>query len=568
MLVLKDAKRILNFFGHSDSNIEPILFQDSNNIGLFITYKTKYGHLSRATFFQEEKDLREFLTVYNWYRKNIKKEEVYVEFDEYATSSPKITFKYNDKIASVSNINEIENNPVIVELTNVEVLEIENYNQEIIEIIEKQIYSFYEEIKKTTNELNIVISNYNNKKEELSTIISASGLLEIKEAKETPFENYNNMINNIKINIINSSTENDFQNNYNNLIDIFEKVKTDKFFIENKYLIEFLNMELNRINTIINSYENYQEELSNNKGIFKKKLPKFSKYLENIEMPVNNTNKESIELNIKNSAAASLLEYKNKNSDEIALLLGLKKEDKAVIDVTLEPLVEEKANFPEISELLNTYFKSLDLNERNLLLVLNSPLRNIINTIRNNYSTNQLNIKELKKNIKLSQEINNLYEVLSNEENYTNTRKYLKYLNLDSLDEFINSVITIIKNLNVKSTELLYDLDISFKLGNTNSINYISVSFKGDYINNDIGENNYCNTKLISGSKVYYCPYKTVLNDGVLELIDSNNELIIDLKQYEISNIMSQKVVAYALENKKNSIKEFYSKNYLSFDLN
>lgn len=72
-MTLKEAKEIMKFYGFINDNIEPTLCQKNDDIGIFATFKTDYGHLSRFIKFSNKDEMKDFMTLYLYYRKNLKK---------------------------------------------------------------------------------------------------------------------------------------------------------------------------------------------------------------------------------------------------------------------------------------------------------------------------------------------------------------------------------------------------------------------------------------------------------------------------------------------------------------
>ena len=72
-MTYNEAEKIMNSYGFVNNSIEPTLCYKDNNMGIFATFKTNYGHLSRFIIFNSPKDMKNFLDLYVYYRKNINK---------------------------------------------------------------------------------------------------------------------------------------------------------------------------------------------------------------------------------------------------------------------------------------------------------------------------------------------------------------------------------------------------------------------------------------------------------------------------------------------------------------
>ena len=129
---LNSAKNIMNYFGFRNNSLEPTLCNDRNNkIGLFITFKTLYGHLSRFISFLDEKEMKNFMKVYLFYRKHINDESMNVVFDNYEKLSPAVSFYYHNILVNEKNLDDLN-----ILNTNIEELIIDTTLDENIKLLE------------------------------------------------------------------------------------------------------------------------------------------------------------------------------------------------------------------------------------------------------------------------------------------------------------------------------------------------------------------------------------------------------------------------------------------------
>ena len=85
-------------------------------------------------------------------------------------------------------------------------------------------------------------------------------------------------------------------------------------------------------------------------------------------------------------------------------------------------------------------FNNLSKEARNECLIVSSPLKELINIIINFDSSKDIYNTMMKEEY-YKNKFNEMYVVLSNKDNYVLARKYLKLIKLDTLEEFVNSLI-------------------------------------------------------------------------------------------------------------------------------
>lgn len=506
---LNSAKNIMNYFGFRNNSLEPTLCNDrTNKIGLFITFKTLYGHLSRFISFLDEKEMKNFMKVYLFYRKHINDENMNVVFDNYEKLSPKVSFYFHNILVNENNLDDLN-----ILNTNIEELVIDttlDENIKLLEVIKGQIIEFINEIKSVESELEELLKTYK---------------ANVNEYKKTIDENYEetnykpekiqeaNILKRIEI-ILQDVTEINFDTKYNEMIETYKNVLNNEKYYHNIYSIELLKNEINKIDELKNSYENYINNTKKKSGIFKKKIS-FQEYLS--DNPLNEIfiDEQNIYNDIKIKNSSLIIKWVNNSYEDLKKINGIVKNK-----------IEEKnvASKTDINS-LEKYFNNLSKKARNGCLIVSSPLKELINIIINFDSSKDIYNTMMKEEY-YKNKFNEMYIVLSNKDNYALARKYLKLIKLDTLEEFVNSLIDFVNNLNIETLSLNVDDTLKYKMGLILKKGFINASLKNQFPVNNRGDNNYYISNLKTDIKVYYSPYIIKFDDNGILQANKNEDII------------------------------------------
>ena len=548
MLKLKDAQKVLEYYGYKSKSIEPILIEKNKEIGIFATFKTKYGRLSRYIKFKEKEELEAFLSQYVIYQQKIDEEETCVEFDKYDVLSPNIEFKINIP----QEPQEIEE-PIEVEQLEIET--VSDDNVKLFEILEKNIIEQLDTIENTQDEIQKLVKNYLNKLMEFNEKLGRENNDISTNINLTNTEEYKEKLDSIKHDM-QSATDSEFIKYFDEAIELYESVLLDNTYLDNLYLIECYKEELRRTNEMISLYDDFNS--GKDKGIFKKKKNEtFEEYMANnpIEENIIDQN-ELVELN-KNEASNKLREFKNDDIEEL-------KEKYNIIEK--EEIVEETFENIEIEyddTNLEDYYSTLTNDERIKLLLISSPLKEIIN-ILNELKTDKLDT--ILKEKYLLNKYKEMYDIFSNEDNYPVAKKCFKKMNLDSLEEFIQSLIDYTKDINIKTTILRPDTELKFKMGVVMKKGFVNGSLNKLYPINNKGVNNYyiVNTKV--ELPVYYLKKLLVLMpDNTLKIVQNEDVVTFKIDGLNLVNRVEVKVNNYSY--KGNEFVLFNEKVYINCEM-
>lgn len=533
---LNSAKNIMNYFGFRNNSLEPTLCNDSNGkIGLFITFKTFYGHLSRFISFLDEKEMKNFMKVYLFYRKHINDENMNVVFDNYEKLSPKVSFYFNNILVNENNLDDLN-----ILNTNIEELVIDttlDENIKLLEIIKGQIIEFINEIKSVESELEELLKTYK---------------VDVNEYKKTIDENYEeknyeleklqeaNILKRIEI-ILQDVSETNFDTKYNEIIETYKNVLNNEKYFHNVYSIELIKNEINKIDELKSSYENYINNTKKKSGIFKKKIS-FQEYLS--DNPVNEIfiDEQNIYNDIKIKNSSLIIKWVNNSYEDLKRINGIVKNK-----------IEEKnvAVKTDVNRLEN-YFNNLSKKARNECLIVSSPLKELINIIINFDSSKDIYNTMMKEEY-YKNKFNEMYVVLSNKDNYVLARKYLKLIKLDTLEEFVNSLIDFVNNLNIETLSLNVDDTLKYKMGLILKKGFINASLKNQFPVNNRGDNNYYISNLKTNIKVYYSPYIIKFDDnGILQANKNEDIITFNIDGLRITDKSKVKVNNFMLKRFKN----------------
>ena len=533
---LNSAKNIMNYFGFRNNSLEPTLCNDSNGkIGLFITFKTFYGHLSRFISFLDEKEMKNFMKVYLFYRKHINDENMNVVFDNYEKLSPKVSFYFHNILVNENNLDDLN-----ILNTNIEELVIDtslDENIKLLEVIKEQIIEFINEIKSVESELEELLKTYK---------------VDVNEYKKTIDENYEeknyeleklqeaNILKRIEI-ILQDVSETNFDTKYNEIIETYKNVLNNEKYFHNVYSIELIKNEINKIDELKNSYENYINNTKKKSGIFKKKIS-FQEYLS--DNPVNEIfiDEQNIYNDIKIKNSSLIIKWVNNSYEDLKRINGIVKNK-----------IEEKnvAVKTDVNSLEN-YFNNLSKKARNECLIVSSPLKDLINIIINFDSSKDIYNTMMKEEY-YKNKFNEMYVVLSNKDNYVLARKYLKLIKLDTLEEFVNSLIDFVNNLNIETLSLNVDDTLKYKMGLILKKGFINASLKNQFPVNNRGDNNYYISNLKTNIKVYYSPYIIKFDDnGILQANKNEDIITFNIDGLRITDKSNVKVNNFMLKRFKN----------------
>lgn len=549
MLDMDTAKKVLHYFGFMSNTIEPILCKYKEEVGLFVTLKTKYGHLSRFLKFETKEKLESFLYVYAWYRKRIKNEFLTVVFDDYKVLSPKVTFYYKEKELDSSNIYTIEKEEEVVEELEIDTKRDENLS--LLQILTTRIRNFYPELKKSVEDANNIVLSYKEAVKELNRLMKKNEAIKNVEANFIDTEAIENDVVNLLDMYINEKDESNFSKYFNDIFHLLEQTLLDSNYLDNLYLISFYQEKLKNVEEQIKKFKEYTSFYGKEKNkLFKKKMNSFADFLSENPVKENIISKDTIVSNKQTEVENSLIQLKNNSIEELKIIYGIKKKE-----VKKETVKVESTTLGEKD--LKAYFMTLSKTQRNEALVLFSPIKELLNLI-NSMDIKQDILSTIYKEDYFLDKFKEVYLVISNQDNYVSTRKYLKYIKLDSLEEFIESILTFREKMSITPYVLPYDHEIKYKAGVLTKIGYTIASTLNEYPINNKGINYYCIATLKKNVPIYYSPYMISIDSENTIMANENvDKIIFDSENIKIENKEEKVVINYMSKKIANTENEF-----------
>lgn len=537
MLNLEEAQKIMNYYGFMSNSIEPTLCETNDSVGIFATFKTKYGHLSRFIKFDSEKEMKKFLDIYLWYRKNLKNEDLIVEFDDYEVLSPIIKFIYKNIELTNKNFSDIQ----ILD-NNIEELVVDTTyedNIKLLQILIDKMKLDLKEITRNEEQLSILIERYKDKLSDYNKLVNNLQKVEVEKINEIDISNYERKIQILK----NDINENNFIKKFDELLETYENSLTNNKYLENLYLIYFYNEEIKKLDEKISKYNDYVKMNENSKNkLFKNKKHKitFEQYLKENIVEQQEIDKNSFIESKNIEAENKLIEWKNNSIDDLKKIYGIIKNN-----FENKEIKKEQINYQNE---LNNYFMLLSKEERNQALIISSPIKELINIIIN-LPEDRNRLSTIINEPYFLNKFKDMYLILSNQDNYATTRKYLKSLKLDTLEEFINSIIEFTKNINIKPYVLPINMELKFKIGVLLKKGYINASIKNDYPVNNRGANNYYLSNTKTNLNIYFAPYIIKLDEeNNLIALENDSIIFFELNNLNLIKKIESKVNNYMLK--------------------
>lgn len=422
MEILKNATKIASKYGISFYKFDPYLSYVNNKLGLCIKLNTfDYGYLTRNFTFENLKDFEDFVKKYSYYKNKLKCNS-FIKFDDYMLSNPKVLYDFDEKLQVEKENEIIEINAIIdcglkfkVSLQNLyedrleQISKRNNIRAELefkLNEYKKNLYTYYDkDYEETFMPMDTSYKSYQVKtKKNLSSFDKVVGTLESSNNLLTAKENMQNVIEFLK------DLEKDEE--YFSLIYDMYLYKNKIATLEkmNNFLIEMLNSE-NKI-----SYQELKEKLD----IIKTSIP------------FNNTKQRYID--------ESFLEIDEKYQglDEISVYNYYS----YLNELPFEILKYKKSSFeiPAYKDELKKQYDLLSVDEKDNLLLLFSPFRNIINCITGAILNNELD----NFNFSLFEDFyNEIVEIVEKTENVIFAKKYFNKINFASFAEFMDSIIVV-----------------------------------------------------------------------------------------------------------------------------
>lgn len=577
---------MLNKYGYSSKQVHPYVYSNNDKVGICYSFiDEKYGTLERVVRFENESDLEAFVKMFKWYQENGKENRVSLVLSDYEEIDPVVSFVRDG-----------------VTLTEEELLDLSGYEEQknknelktevdkYLEVV-KDILVLYDKVKDNIEDffahtnnlvkgirqayinLQCLIDTYNNYTDERTT-----PELELRFYDSGISLDLSNVVKD-KLNVyrVNTPTIEEVKDFVYEAVDLVKNTElNDRYYnlMKTEYDLQteydLLKEKLDYLEPIVNGNKHLFSSVPNVYRKFKKMDKKYIKEYKSFDeqIPVNLKKRVEEKYSYVNQVdILSIGKYLTKAFvDENANYKDIANNIEKIADISLE---EEKlyATFIDVLTNLNISYQKLTDEQKNCLNLLNTKYYNLIRLILkvDNYQEIKVEdlISELEKNFGYSELKSLCYdkgkEIIEDFNNVLHRNTVFSKFDLDSYEEFITSLITVISvisSVNVKIFENTKGYFLSSNADNLVKDRLIKVSSNvNDFITGVHNEN----SKIIvididKGVKVLYSP-KTIIipyeeAEKKIKYKPSINEnIVIDLNNNVVENLGHEKIVSRYYSN-------------------
>ncbi len=549
MKTKEEALKILNKYGFYSSNRAPYIYANKDSIGIYFTFISKsFGTLNRVLFFDSLEDLEDAIYEYWWYQNNKNSLQIDVEFDDYETLSPNVSYIYEGCKITKEDMKNISSKKDILagkeeEITSKQLARTSN----ILINIYKEKLSFYEKIKDDVETLKEELISLNKKCKKVSKL------------NEKEIENYDKMLEDNKAHqIVIDSLEREssviigtsrYKEFILKIMDILRNLDVKEYNLQNIYLVNKYSFEIEDLKLKMGVLDEAKEK----KGLFKSKKDLTSK-ISLIDEKSKASKMININLFIDKERKSILSRYESYENISLEVLGDYIKEFEK-LDIDLPSKIEslktsEALNYKEVQSNLLVKFEKLSKKEKSACYVATSFLKPCLNVLYDLDLKDKLNVTVLINSLVNSKKLDMFSEAFRILENFVNTKirvKYFSVLKLNDLKTFIFSLVGVMDILDTIDLKLDNNFYGYFKVMDEA---IISVYLKNIYsIKKDttyIGE-------FKPGSPIYYAPVSIVKEIDIMP----NDEL--SIREHPSLFMLKEKV--NILDEDKEIVVNYYQKD-------
>jgi len=454
---MDSKEKVLEFlakYGFDSKYNDPYLYEQQGKYGLvYIFSHAFYGLLTRVVFFDQEKELDQFLYQYWWYKKYGKDYNVSLELDDYESLETHPKFFYQEKEISVKDMKKILIHPdsLSKEKKSIRLYErLLRTSKMLLEAIQLKVQmkkdtvlnvrDLQQELQRQENEFLQLYHKYQKKdftKKELE--ISENEFIiphEVEDFK-LQFDWF-----------MKHENEEDLNSFLHSLWTFLFELESDFEHLKNKYLLIKLPLDLNDIK----KKKDYMESLFNKKkGLFSKKdQPKVE--LQKIEKESEIHKIVKMEDYIKNEKQRLEEKYSIVADMDLATLGDYLNEfDNLGIEIPFTPKQEgtvHSYSHQELCQSLNEIYDQLSIQEQQCLNIYQSFLRSLCDEILKRL-LNKQNETEIVSYLVTNymDEIKKYMAALLDAENVLIRMKKMKLISVSNANSFCMSLIEVCKTL-------------------------------------------------------------------------------------------------------------------------
>lgn len=556
MLKKEQVLEILKKYGFYSLNRAPYLYQTKDEIGVYFIWPNKhYGNLERVLCFDDVEKLEEEVYKYWWYFSNKDKVALEVEFDNYEVLSPRIIYKHKGTILtselmkkfyesqkSFADPKEILKRKQLTRTANILILilkeKCKSQNATYIKVTEMA-----EELKKLNNTYNRKLKQYQNEKGEFPE--SYELLMDDQDESEK-------LVHNLQDELSSLETESQIREFITTMFTYLSDLETSESHLQNVYLLNRYPYEIEDMKKKISILDS---AIKSKKKLFKNKQDPLSalKEIEN-----NSPCKKMVNINVyvEKERKQILEKYQNReNIDENVLgdyLVNFEK-----LNIEVPPIIQsnslEEIEGKELFEKLKTMYSKLNKKEKSACFVATSFLKDCLNILIEKDSIHELKVSDVISKLILANQIDLFNEAFTILDTYINAKvrvKYFSILNINTFENFINSLIDCIRtlnNMNMNMDKVIH----GYYTEKDKEKGMVNFHLKNIY--NYKNKNSYIAT-LMPKTPLYYSPVNIVKQLDIIEsteLVERENDTIFLLRNKVNIETKSGKIIVAKFEKEK-----------------
>lgn len=580
MLKKEQILKTLKKYGFYSLNRAPYLYQNKELIGVyFIWPNVHYGNLERVLFFEDEKLLDEEIFKYWWFLNNKNKLNVLVEFDNYKSLSPKVSYKINGIVltsAMMKSYNEqdfvLNNEEVslkkkqLLRTANILIMVLREkfkiQNETYYKVIELQ-----ETLKQLSNTYFKKLNQYNKSNEEVSE--SYELLMDESDDSEK-------LANKLYDDLSSLDSIEDIRSFIKSMFTYLKNIDSSNTHLQNVYLLNRYPFEIEDVKKKI---EILDKAMKAKKKIFKAKN-NVSELLQEVDN--NSECRKMINVNLYIEKEKKRIQDKYDNHDNVDenvlgdYILNFEKLNIEVPNMIESNSIVSFGSKEEILEELKQCYEKLNKKEKSACHIAASFLRECLNCLYDVKNIDELSINELISQLILNKQIDKFNEAFQLLDNYINTNlrvKYFSILKISTFELFLESLVSVIHILDKLKIRLKYGF-----IGYYNNKNkeIINIGLKNScYFEKS---SSYIAT-ILPNTPIYYSPVQIVKPLDIVDkddLVLRENDYVFSLKhrltietkpekinviRYEKDKVVKKKDFIVIMEMKEKSTCMYYEDN-------
>lgn len=554
MLEKRQILSVLKKYGYYANNRAPYLYQDQENIGLYFVWPHKhYGNLERVVLLNTLEEAEEVVFQYWWFMNNKDKYPVMVEFDDYETKTPKVSYIYKGNALTIEAMKSFGTEELLVKepKDTIKKRQLLRTATILILVLKEKIRlqnETYAKVEEMTETLKKLKSEYKGKldlykkgiKEEIKT---QELLKDNTDESEELLRKLHNELDSLK-------TIEDIRGFINTLFRYLANIESSISCIQNKYLLNRYPFEIEDMKKKIAIVE---EAINEKRKMFQPKQNLLS-----LLSSVDNLSECNKMVDIKTYIEKEQKEIKEKYDNRMYIdetVLGDYIVSFEKLNITLPPIIEnkyyEEFDKEDLYNTLKVLFENLSKKEKSACFVASSFLRECLIILMEKNADTELNSNEVISRLVLDNQIHLFNDAYNTLDDYVNAKirvKYFSIIKMKTFETFMFSlieVIQILKGLKQTLNKSFYGyyLDKEKSIINLYLKNIVHLNKKSSYI-----------ARFMPNVPIYYSPVSVIRQLDIVnnnELIERQTDTIFLLKDMVRIQETNEKttVVRYEKEN-------------------